>query len=582
MQYRKKTLKKKLKKNKNFNKNQASFYFDDYLETNKITRSAQKNNLSHDRIYLLFFLFISLILIFSVKIVHISLNNIEILDQENTKKKFTLLRRDIIDRNGSLISRNIKTYHAAVNPKLIKNRENFLIKLRINFPELPIKQIEEKLNKNKYFYLKKRLSQNEKEKLWELGEKGLIFEPFQSRIYTHAKLFSHIIGQVDYDNYGISGLEKYFDKELKKKELLTQPLALTLDINIQHLVNKELEKALETFEASGGGSLLMDVENGEILSLVSLPNFDINQRADLKDKKFINKITKGVYELGSIYKTFTVALALDHNLVNPKTIIKNIPNSIKCSNHQISDIKEFPQELSVEDILIRSSNVGTLLIARKIGEENDKKFIENSGLLKSPEIQLEEIGKPIEFNWDKCKLETVSFGHGITTTPLQAVAVYAALVNGGKIIKPNLIKSKNTIIQKRLITKKTSDSIKNILRKVVTDKKGTASLADIHGYFVGGKTGTSQNYQDKDENLNTFISVFPSHKPRYALLVMLENPKVPKNLVYNYRGVKIKASRNEAGWNSVYVAGKIIEKIGPILAIKNNDFNNQHVAEKTN
>ena len=582
MQYRKKTLKKKLKKNKNFNKNQTSFYFDDYLETNKINRSAQKNNLSHDRIYLLFFLFISLILIFSVKIVHISLNNIEILDQENTKKKFTLLRRDIIDRNGSLISRNIKTYHAAVNPKLINNRENFLIKLRINFPELPIKQIEEKLNKNKYFYLKKRLSQNEKEKLWELGEKGLIFEPFQSRIYTHAKLFSHIIGQVDYDNYGISGLEKYFDKELKKKELLTQPLALTLDINIQHLVNRELEKALEIFEASGGGSLLMDVENGEILSLVSLPNFDINQRADLKDKKFINKITKGVYELGSIYKTFTVALALDHNLVNPKTIIKNIPNSIKCSNHQISDIKEFPQELSVEDILIRSSNVGTLLIARKIGEENYKKFIENSGLLKSPELQLEEIGKPIEFNWDKCKLETVSFGHGITTTPLQAVAVYAALVNGGKIIKPNLIKNKNTIIQKRLITKKTSDSIKNILRKVVTDKRGTASLADIHGYFVGGKTGTSQNYQDKDENLNTFISVFPSHKPRYALLVMLENPKVPKNLVYNYRGVKIKASRNEAGWNSVYVAGKIIEKIGPILAIKNNDFNNQHVAEKTN
>ena len=230
------------------------------------------------------------------------------------------MRRDIIDRNGSLISRNIKTYHAAVNPKLINNRENFLIKLRINFPELPIKQIEEKLNKNKYFYLKKRLSQNEKEKLWELGEKGLIFEPFQSRIYTHAKLFSHIIGQVDYDNYGISGLEKYFDKELKKKELLTQPLALTLDINIQHLVNRELEKALEIFEASGGGSLLMDVENGEILSLVSLPNFDINQRADLKDKKFINKITKGVYELGSIYKTFTVALALDHNLVNQKQL----------------------------------------------------------------------------------------------------------------------------------------------------------------------------------------------------------------------------------------------------------------------
>ena len=173
-----------------------------------------------------------------------------------------------------------------------------------------------------------------------IGEKGLIFEPFQSRIYTHAKLFSHIIGQVDYDNYGISGLEKNFDKELKRR-IVSSAASINFDINIQYLVNKELEKALEIFEAPGGGSLLMDVETGEILSLVSLPNFDINQRADLKDKRFINKITKGVYELGSIHKTFTVALALDNNLVNPKTIIKNIPNSIKCSNHQISDVKNF-------------------------------------------------------------------------------------------------------------------------------------------------------------------------------------------------------------------------------------------------
>ena len=575
-------MKKKHKKNKNFNKNQTSFYFEDYLETNKKDKYFKENNFFQDRLYLLFFLFFSLILIFSIRILHVSLYDLELYDQNNISKKFNLLRRDIVDRNGILLSRNVKSFHAAINPKLIKNKENFLIKLRLNFPELSVKQIEKNLNKEKYFYLKKRITQSEKEKLWTLGEKGIIFEPFQSRIYTHSKLFSHVIGQVDYDNYGISGVERYFDKELKNESLKNQPLELTLDTNIQHLISEELNKAMITFQATGGGSLLMDINTGEILSLVSLPNFDINLREDLKDVKYINKITKGVYELGSIFKTFTVALALDSNIVESHTIIPNIPRSINCSNHKISDIKEFPKDLSVEDILIRSSNIGTLLIARKIGKEKFKQFIDRSQILKSPDLQLEEVGNPIKFKWNKCKLETVSFGHGITTTPLQAVTVYASLANGGNMIQPNLIKNKKKNKNKKLISEKTSLEIVNILRKVVTDKEGTASLADIDGYYVGGKTGTSQNYENKNENLNTFISIFPSQKPRYAMLVMLENPKIAEELIYDYRGLKIKGTRNEAGWNSVYVAGKIIEKIGPILAIKSKDFNNHYVAENIN
>ena len=167
---------------------------------------------------------------------------------------------------------------------------------------------------------------------------------------------------------------------------------------------------------------------------------------------------------------------------------QNIPKSIKCSNHKISDIKEFPKDLSVEDILIRSSNIGTLLIARKIGEEKFKQFIQNTEILKSPDLQLEEVGNPINFKWNKCKLETVSFGHGITTTPLQAVLVYASLANGGSIIKPSLIKNTKNNKIKRLVSEKTSIEIVDILRKVVTDKNGTASLADVDGYFVGGKT----------------------------------------------------------------------------------------------
>ena len=574
-------MKKKLKKNRKYNPNQSSFFFEDYLETNKKNRFLEKKNNFQDRIYLLFFLFFSLILIFSIRIVHISLNNIEIFSKQDSPQKFTLLRRDIVDRNGLLISRNIKSYHAAINPRLINNKNNFLIKLRLNFPNLPIEKIKKQLANGKYFYLKKRLNQEDKKKLWSLGEKGIIFEPFQSRIYTHGNLFSHIIGQVDYDNYGISGIEKFFDTELKNRKLINKPLKLTLDSNIQYLINKELKESLKTFDSTGAGALLMNVENGEIYSLVSLPDYDINQRESLKDKKYINKITKGVYELGSIFKTFTVAIALDNNLVKPDTVIKDIPKSIKCSRHEISDIKKFPKNLSVEDILIRSSNVGTLILARKIGEERYKKFINDANLLNNPEIQLEEVGKPLKFNWNKCKLETISYGHGITTTPLQATTVYASIANGGFKVKPKLIKSEENKQSEKLISKETSKNINKILRKVVTEKEGTAKLADVNGYYVGGKTGTSQNYINKSENLNTFISIFPSHQPKYVLLIMLENPQVAKDLIYDYRGVKVKAFRNEAGWNSAYVAGKIIKKIGPILAIKNKDFSTRYVFKKS-
>ena len=570
-------MKKKLKKIEDIN--QSSFYFEDYLETNKKNKFDKKANLFQDRIYLLFFSFLCLVFIFSIKIIHISLNKAEVFNQGHTSSKFTLSRRDIVDRNDILISRNIKSYDVAINPNLIKDKNNFLIKIRLNFPSLQIDEIEKKLNRNKWFYLKRRIDQSEREKLWALGEKGIIFESIQARMYTHGNLFSHIIGQVDYDNYGVSGIEKYFDRELKDTKLSKKPLKLTLDSNIQYLVNKELNEALITFNASGGGALLMDVQSGDILSLVSLPNYDTNKREKIKH---INKITKGVYELGSVFKTFTIALALENNLVKPETMIQNIPRKLKCSIHEISDIKEFPKNLSVEDILIRSSNIGTLLIARKIGEKKYKQFIKDTNLLKSPELQLEEVGRPINFNWNKCKLETISFGHGITTTPLQATSIYATLVNGGKLVKPNLIKNNISENYKRLISEETSQSIANILRKVVTEKEGTASLADIDGYNVGGKTGTPQNYKDKNDNLNTFISVFPAEEPKYTLLVMLENPQVAKKLIYNYRGMKIKGTRNEAGWNSVYVAGKIIKKIGPILAIKNKEFINQHVAEKFN
>ena len=575
-------MKKKQKKIKDIN--QASFYFEDYLETNKQKKSLKKKNDLQDRIYLIFFFFLSLILIFTIKITHLSLSKSSTFNQKTNSLKFTLIRRDIIDRNGVLISRNANSGHVAVIPKLIKNKKNFLIKLRLNFPELKINEIEKKLSEGKYFYLKKRIDQFEREKFWALGEKGIKFENFQTRMHAHGNLFNHdVVGQVDYDNYGISGIEKYFDKELKNKKLINKPLRLTLDTNIQYIISKELNQAIKTFSATGGGALLMNVNNGEILSLVSLPNFNINKRLSVKDKQYTNKITKGVYELGSIFKTFTIALALENDLVTSKTIIQDIPRSIKCSIHKISDMKEHPKNLSVEEILIRSSNVGSVILARKIGEQKFKKFIEDSKILKSTDLEIEEVGVPHKVKWNKCKLETVSYGHGIATTPLQAASVYSALVNGGEIIKPSLVKDKKKKLKKfSLISPETSKTINSILRKVVSSKNGTAYFADKNGYYIGGKTGTAEGYGNKKSRINSFISVFPTNKPNYTLLVMLENPKINKDLLYDYRGIKTKAPYNTSGWNSVYVAGKIIQKIGPILAINNEEFTNQHVAEKIN
>tara|TARA_B100001057_G_scaffold237136_1_gene237496 strand:+ start:336 stop:2063 length:1728 start_codon:yes stop_codon:yes gene_type:complete len=574
---------KKKKIKKNFNKNQQSFFFEDYLSTNQTFRKEKYHLINEDRMYILFFSFFSLILVFSFKIIFISFQSSTHNISKNHNYNFNPIRSDIIDRNGILLSRNITAYHAGIKPSFIKDKKKFLVKIKLALPEIDSKALITNLNNKKYFYLKKRLTDVEKEKLWKLGEKGIIFEPFQTRVYPHSNLYSHIIGQTDYDNYGVSGVENYYDNYLRDKKNFAKPLQLSLDTNIQYLIKNELEEALKIFKAEGAASLLMDSENGEVLSLVSLPDFNINKRVSLKDKAYMNKITKGVFELGSIFKTFTVALALDEELVESETVIKNIKKNIKCSIHNISDIKDFPDSMTVEDILVQSSNIGTIKIARKIGEKKYKKFLKDLNLFNSPKFELDEIGSPIPFNWNKCKLETISFGHGITTTPLQAAAAYATLINGGMLILPTLQKNKNNDLNpKRVISNETSIKLKKILRKVVTDKKGTASLADIYGYNVSGKTGTSQYYNDKNKNINTFISFFTASNKNYILLVMLDNPQVAENLIYDYRGLKIKGTRNEAGWNAVYSAGKIIEKIGPILAINNKEVPNHHVVKKIN
>ena len=497
------------------NKNQKSFYFEDYIETNIKQKNLSKEFISEDRIYILFFIFFCLISIFVIKITFVSIQSPELFSNKKNDLNFLPLRRDIVDRNGEIISRNIKSYHAAIRPSLIKDKKKFLINIRLNFPEIPQERLKKKLLKNKYFYLKKRLTEDEKNKLWALGEKGIIFEPTQSRIYPHAELYSHILGQIDDDNYGIS-CERFYDKNLKNLKKINEPLKLTLDTNIQYLIKNELEKSIEDFKAIGAAGLLMDIKTGEVLSLVSLPDYNINLRDNISSSNYTNKITKGVFELGSIFKTFTIALALEKKLLTPDTVIENIPNKIKCSKYTISEHDKLPSNLSVKEILIRSSNIGSVLIAQKIGEESYKNFLKELKLLETPKFELEEVGTPINFRWDKCKLETVSYGHGITTTPLQAASAYATISNGGNLIQPTLYldRLKDSDI-KKIISNQTSEQLNKILREVVTNKNGTASLADVFGFQVGGKTGTAKRIFMENILTKTkyFYITFPMNNP---------------------------------------------------------------------
>ena len=284
----------------------------------------------------------------------------------------------------------------------------------------------------------------------------------------------------------------------------------------------------------------MDVNNGAIISMVSLPDFNLNERKTITDVNYINRATKGVYEFGSVFKTFTVAAGFNESLIEPNTEYLNLKKQIECNGFKIREYsKKTPTDLTVEEILIRSGNIGSVRIGQKIGEEKFKSFLKKIDEQKI-DFDIEEVGEPIPFKWGKCKLATVSYGHGITTTLLQIAKGYAILSNGGYDIKPTIIEKKlfKKDSQKRILNIGVSDKINKILRKIVTNEEGTAELANIEGYEVGGKTGTAQiskNGRYTRDKINTFAAVFPSRKPKFTLVVMLDEPKTNSEYVYHYR-----------------------------------------------
>ena len=549
---------------------------EDYESEFSYKKNKSNLNIEFNRIAFIFFVFFIISLIFLIQLVHLGSrkvndeNKIQVINKKNH-------RADIIDRNGDYLVKTVSSIDIGINPTEVIDKKKLLINLRLIFPEKDFKNIKKELNKKKFFYLEKKISEENYEKIMLLGDKSIKPEEKLTRLYPQKNLFSHIIGQIDDDNNGISGLEKSLDKRLKDEQI---PIRLTVDSDIQFLIRDELIKFQKIFRSKGSAAILMNVNNGEVISMVSLPDFDLNKREKIIDTNYINKVTKGTYELGSVFKTFTVAAGFNEKIIKPDTKFENLPkiiNPTECEGRPISEYDmEIPSNLTVEEILIRSGNIGTVKIAQELGIERFKGFLSKIGILKPIDFDIEEVASQSNVKWRRCKLLTASFGHGVTTTLLQLAKGYAIISNGGYDIRPSLIKSKKKISQKKnkILKEGISKEINPILRKIVSTEEGTAEQANVKGYQVGGKTGTAQQPVGgiySKVKINTFSSIFPTTKPKYVFIVMLEAPKTSESYVYKYRNQKggiTGTPYNTAGWTSVEVAGKIIEKIGPILAIK--------------
>jgi len=532
-------------------------------------------NIKFNRVAFIFFVFFIISIVYSIHLIHLGSRKSDISINSQTKITNKLQRADIVDKNGNFIAKTVSSIDIGINPAEIINEKKLLLNLGYIFPDKDYDLIKSKLKKNKFFWFEKKISEENYEKIMMLGDKSIQAEEKLSRIYPQKNLFSHIIGQIDDDNLGISGLEKSLDEQLKNNKKSTK---LTVDKDIQFLIRQELLKYNKIFSTKGSAAILMDVNNGEIISIVSLPDFDPNKREKITDVKFINRATKGIYEFGSVFKTFTLAAAFNEKILEPETEFVDLPKSLTCAGFSIREYNnKLPSNLTAEQILIQSGNIGSVRIGQKIGEEKFKLFLSNLGVIGGINFDIEEVGIPIKFNWGKCPLATASFGHGITTTLIQIVKAYSIIANGGYDVEPVLIK-KIKKSKKKILNKDVTEKILPILRKIVSTKEGTAKLANVNGYDIGGKTGTANKISKgvyTNKKINTFVSIFPTSKPKYVLAVMLEEPEINEEYIYEYRdgsNFKLKGSpRNTAGWNSVEVTGHIVDKIGPILATKYNE-----------
>ncbi len=536
-------------------------------------------NIKFNRVAFIFFIFFIIHTIYSIHLIKLGTLYSKVEKTNTSLINKNLYRADIVDTNGNYLAKTVNSIDIGLKTSEVINQKKLLLSLNLIFPNKDFDEIEKKMKQKNFFYLEKKVSEENYEKLMKLGDKSLKPEEKVLRIYPQKNLFSHIIGQIDNDNIGISGLEKSLNELLINSR---KSIRLTVDKDLQFLIRKELIKYQEIFKSKGSASILMDIHNGNILSLVSLPDFDPNERQNLTDVNYINRVTKGTYELGSVFKAFTFASALNEKLIKPETEFLNLPKSINCYGFPIREYdNEIPSDLTAEQILVRSGNIGSVRIAQKVGPEKFKSFLEKIGILSDIQFDIEEVAPQQNYNFGKCKLATASFGHGVATTILQLAKGYAILSNGGYDMKPTLVKNnlEKNAKKKRLLNKGVSEKVVNALRKIVSTEEGTAKFADVEYFEIGGKTGTADQPKDgaySEAKINTFASIFPTSNPQYVFIVMLDTPQKAKDYYYKYRHRKggwKGTLYNTAGWTSVEVAGKIIDKVGPILATKYIEIN---------
>ncbi len=480
-------------------------------------------------------------------------------------------RPDILDRNGMIIATDVKTPSLFAEPRKLIDVDEAVELLTAVMPDLDAKEVRERLSSNRGFvWLKREITPQQQHEIHRLGIPGIGFLTENKRVYPNGPVVSHEIGHVNVDNQGIAGIEKWLDGQglaaLHMAGLATdrlqKPVNLALDLRVQFALRDELVKAREKFKAKASAGVVLNVNTGEIVAMVSEPDYDPNNPRSANDPTRINRLTTGVYEMGSTFKIFTVAMALDSGRVTLNSMFDG-HQTLHYGKFTIHDDHPLPRMLSVPEIFTYSSNIGAARMALSLGPEYHKEFLRKMGQLDRLRTELPESAEPIvPKNWGELNTVTIAFGHGLSVAPLQAVMGVAATMNGGLLIPPTFLKRTPEEVRKvakQVLKPETSQKMRYLMR--LNAEKGTGTKANVNGYYIGGKTGTAEKVVDgrysKHKLLTDFMAVLPADKPKYVLLIMLDEPQ-PLKETFGFA---------TAGWNVAPTAAKVIERIAPLLDI---------------
>ncbi|MCX7347836.1 MAG: penicillin-binding protein 2 [Alphaproteobacteria bacterium] len=494
-------------------------------------------------------------------------------DAGKLAREAPLPRPDIIDRNGVLLATDIAVASLYADPSKIIDIDEAVELLTATLPDLDARTLRQKLSQpNRAFaWLKRQVTPEERDAVYNLGIPGVGFVNERRRVYPQGRLSSHVVGYVDLDTKGIAGIEKFLDGQgaiytaslADPSEHKTEPAQMSIDIRVQAALIDELSQAIAKFRAIAGGGIVMDITTGEVLALASLPDFNPNDEKKSFSKDQMNKMTSGVFELGSVIKAVTFAMAFDYGTATLESRY-DARFPLVIGNARINDYHAKRAILSVPDIFVNSSNIGTARMALDVGLEKHQEFLRRVGLFDRLVTELPESARPLlPKRWSKLATATAAFGHGFAVQPLQGAAVVAGLLNGGYLMTPTFLRrspEEAMAMAKQIVKPTTSETMRYLFRLNAAD--GTASKADVIGYRVGGKTGTAEKVVNgrysKEKRLTSFIGAFPMDDPKYLVLVMLDEPK-PTPETYGFA---------TSGWNAVPAAAKIIERIAPMLGVE--------------